>query len=358
MAKVNQRLWKIPGQRTKRKAWGFTAQLPCNPCPHRHPKAGAVLHPDGVRQVRQYKAEWSKEDAEKELASALLQLEPPSKATSDGGITFGQAAERYLATKSRKRSLVDDKRIIKHLKSVFGAETPLTEITASRISEYKAKRLGAVRTIGADGDAVERRLSAAGVNRPLALLRHLLRLAHDEWGELDSVPRIRIEKEPEGRLRWLMQEEAATLLEACRRGRVSKKRRNPNLADLVEFALFTGVRRGEALGLTWDRVDRARGVIRLELTKSGRRREVPLSANADAVLARRWKPEATGYVFGGRNWNSFRSAWEGALEVAGIDDFRFHDLRHNAGSRIMPSGFRASTVLLPERPDRQLIHPA
>src|SRR5215510_5620385 len=124
MAKVNQRLWKIPGQRTKRRAWGFTAQLPCNPCPHRHPKTGAVLHPDGVRQVRQYKVEWNKEDAEKELAAALLQPEPPAKATSSGaGITFGQAAERYLAAKSRKRSLDDDKRIIKHLKYAFGTET-------------------------------------------------------------------------------------------------------------------------------------------------------------------------------------------------------------------------------------------
>src|SRR5262249_56034635 len=103
MAKVNQRLWKIPGQRTKRKAWGFTAQLPCNPCPHRHPKTGAVLHPEGVRQVRQYKAEWSKEDAEKELAAALLQPEPMKPKSSS--ITFAQAAERYLAVKDRKRSL-------------------------------------------------------------------------------------------------------------------------------------------------------------------------------------------------------------------------------------------------------------
>jgi len=155
------------------------------------------------------------------------------------------------------------------------AETPLTAITADRISQYRAKRLGALRKIG----ETERRLSASTINRPLALLRHLLYLAHDEWGVLAELPKIRLEKEPQGRLRWLSQDEAAKLLETCR------KSRNKALADLVEFSLFTGVRRGEALGLTWDRVDRSRGVIRLEITKSGQRREVPLSSNADAELA-------------------------------------------------------------------------
>jgi hypothetical protein len=78
--------------------------------------------------------------------------------------------------------------------------------------------------------------------------------------------------------------------------------------------------------------------IRLELTKSGRRREVPLSSNADAVLARRWAPEAKGYVFGSRNWNSFGSAWESALVAAGIEDLRFHDLRHTLASWLIQRG--------------------
>jgi len=208
------------------------------------------------------------------------------------------------------------------------AETPLTAITADRISQYRAKRLGALRKIG----ETERRLSASTINRPLALLRHLLYLAHDEWGVLAELPKIRLEKEPQGRLRWLSQDEAAKLLETCR------KSRNKALADLVEFSLFTGVRRGEALGLTWDRVDRSRGVIRLEITKSGQRREVPLSSNADAVLARRWSEGAKGYVFGSRNWNAFRTAWETAVDGANLDGFRFHDLRHTFASWLVQRG--------------------
>lgn len=61
-------------------------------------------------------------------------------------------------------------------------------------STYKAQRLATARMIG----ETERSLTAAAANRPLAVLRHLLRLAHDEWGVLERVPKIRTEKEFSG----------------------------------------------------------------------------------------------------------------------------------------------------------------
>jgi len=72
MAKVRQRTWTIPGQRTKRKAWGFVAV-------------------DNGKQIRQFKTEWTKEDAESALAAYLLKVEQPK--TTSAGINFGQAAE-------------------------------------------------------------------------------------------------------------------------------------------------------------------------------------------------------------------------------------------------------------------------
>jgi len=203
--------------------------------------------------------------------------------------------------------------------------------SASRISEYKARRLSTVRKIGEGDTAIERPLAGATVNRALALLRHLLRLAHEEWEVLDVRPRIRMEREPEGRLRWLTLEEATRLLDACRQSR------NADLIDLVEFALFTGMRRGEVLGLSWERVDRARGVVLLDVTKSGRRREVPLNSRADAVLARRGS-HAHGLVFGRRNWNTYRHAFEGAATRARLADFHFHDLRHTFASWAIQRG--------------------
>ena len=56
------------------------------------------------------------------------------------------------------------------------------------------------------------------------------------------------------------------------------------------------------------------------------------------MLARRWSPKANGYVFGSRNWYSFRSAWEAALDAAGIEGFRFHDLRHTFASWLVQRG--------------------
>src|SRR5262245_44663990 len=301
MAKVRQRAWKVPGQRTKRKAWGF------------------VTVDASGKQVRRFKAEWTKEDAEAALAAELLQIEQPK--VQPGGLTLGQAAERYLAAKSRKKAVGEDKRQLDHLKAAFGADTPLVDLTASRISEYKSGRLNGTSA------RTKRALTAAGVNRPLALLRHLLRLAHDEWEVLAAVPKIKLEREPQDRIRWLQPDEEARLLDAC------SKSQNKQLHAIVTVALETGLRKGELLGLTWDRVDFSRGVLRLEKTKSGRRREVPMRQVVYEVLTK--LPGREGNVWPGGN---IRTAFENAVEVAGLDDFHFHDPRHHFASCFVMRG--------------------
>ena len=231
---------------------------------------------------------------------------------------LAEATERYLAAKARKRTLKKDERILKHLKSALGAETALADLTASRISEYKATRLATKR----GKPEAERLLTAAAVNRPLALLRHLLRTAHEEWEALPAVPKIRLEKEPQGRLRWLTEDEIKNLLEAC------GKSRNRDLRAAVVVAINTGLRRSELLGLTWDRVDSSRGVIRLEVTKSGKRREVPLNAESYAALVS-LGPKQSGRVF---RKQSLRKAYENAVGNAKLDDVNFHTLRHTFAS--------------------------
>ena len=237
------------------------------------------------------------------------------------GLTLAQAADRYLAAKAKKRSLAEGKRILEHLKSAFGADTPLAAITASRISDYKAKRL-LPRTLGEEKRSAERYPSAAAINRPLALLRHLLRMAHEEWEVIEAVPRIRLEKERQGRLRWLTQAEITKLLDAC------TKSRNEELEACVVLDLNTGLRRGELLELTWERIDLSRGIIRLELTKSGRGREVPLNADSYGALVS-LGPKDEGRVF---KMRYIKTAYNHAVRVAKLDDVNFHTLRHTFAS--------------------------
>ena len=142
MAKINQRSWRVPGRRTKRKAWGYTTVI------------------NGA-QRRCYKADWTKEDAEKALSELVLNIEPPKKLPE---ITLAQAAERYLAEKARKRSLKEDKRLLAHLQSAFGPDTNLSDITASRVSAYKAQRLASASVRRKDENGQPTRLGAASIN--------------------------------------------------------------------------------------------------------------------------------------------------------------------------------------------------
>jgi integrase len=300
--KIVKRMWKWKGQ--KRVAYVFDVMV------------------DGRRVRKQYAG---KQEAQDELDKFRDEAKNPKPATVEPtpAPTLAEAFAKFLALKSNKKTAREFLRVAEDLKAAFGADTVLTGITAARIAEYKAVRL-AVRRGG-------KPLPAAAVNRPLGLLRGLLRQAL-RWKFIPEVPEIELEDESSGVVRFLRPDEATRLLAACR------KSRNTALADLVEFAMFTGVRRGEALGLTWDRVDRARGVVLLTETKNGRPREVQLSANADAALARRWTSNATGLVFGSRNWNSFRQAWTAAVKAAGIAKFRFHDLRHTTASWLVQQG--------------------
>jgi integrase len=251
----------------------------------------------------------------------------------DPAMTLGDAFGRYFLLKARKRSLPEDRRHAGHLTRAFGPDIRLRDLTAGRIGAYRARRLAATSLRRKDAAGHATPLSAASINRPLALLRHLLRLARDEWGVLEQVPVVKLEREPEGRIRWLEPDEEARLLAAC------ADSDNPNLRPIVTLALESGMRQGEIMGMTWERVDMSRGVIRLERTKSGRRREVPMRQVVYNLLAARPEPRE------GRVWPELnnqtgwdRTGWEKAVEAARIDDLHFHDTRHHFASWFVMRG--------------------
>lgn len=243
----------------------------------------------------------------------------------------------------------------------LGALT-LNELTAARIGEARDKL--AARTIEprskkrpedeapkgkskpkakspapATGPDAVRRISPATVNRYLAVLSHALGVAVKEWGWLDDNPMRKVRKrpEPKGRVRFLDDDERGRLLEACKAG--------PSwLEPVVTLALATGMRQGEILGLRWPDVDLDRKRLVLHDTKNGERRAVHLGGASLDVL-KRWSKVRrldTDRVF--PETAGFHHRWWEALERAGLDDFRFHDLRHTAASYLAMNGATLSEL--------------
>ena len=181
--------------------------------------------------------------------------------------------------------------------------------------------------------------SASTVNRYMAALSHVFTVAVREWGWLEDNPIRRIAKlkEPKGRVRFLSDDERARLLAACRASR------SPLLYPAVVVALSTGMRKNEILGLRWNHVDLERRVAVLVETKNDEHRAVPLAGHALKVIGQLFDardPDCP-YVFPGKSGASpvdLRTPWETALKRAGIEDFRFHDLRHSAASYLAMNG--------------------
>jgi integrase len=169
------------------------------------------------------------------------------------------------------------------------------------------------------------------INRALEIVRRILNFAHQDWMWLQRVPCIRMLKEPKRRIRFLIREEADRLNEAL----------PEHLRPLVQFALAAGCRMSEILRLEWQRVDFGRRVAWLDpgTTKNGDGRGIPL--NNDAVLAlqsvqgvhARWC-----FTYQGEPMQAVGSAWERSLRRAGIEKFRFHDLRHTWANWHVMSG--------------------
>jgi integrase len=132
-------------------------------------------------------------------------------------------------------------------------------------------------------------------------------------------------------VRFLRREEADRLIQAL----------PDHMKPIVEFALATGCRAGEILGLEWSRVDLDRKVAWLDhgTTKSGDGRGIPLNADAVAALeAARGQHPRWCFTFSGNSIQRTSTAWNKAKGRAGIDDFRFHDLRHTWASWHVQSG--------------------
>lgn len=165
------------------------------------------------------------------------------------------------------------------------------------------------------------------VNRELTIIKLVFSVALREWGWIITNPCLTVSKKPQpkGRDRLISEDERDAILHQLQDGAHSKRfgiRHQTRVA--FEFALETGMRLGEIVGLQPD--DVTGRVARLALTKNGTAREVPLSKKALAALS---DIESDGRYFTAR-MGSVSHAFTKAVQRAGIVDLHFHDTRHAA----------------------------
>jgi integrase len=211
----------------------------------------------------------------------------------------------------------------------------LSDITPPLISKYK-DILGKEESPKPKNGKKTR--SNATVNRYMACLSIVLSKATKEWGWMDENPMFKVskKKEPKGRIRFLSDDERKRLLEEC-------KKSSYELYLLVLIALSTGARYSEIANLKWQHVDLKNRMFHFMDTKNGEDRGVPITGIIYGELDKFSKIRniKSDFVFissDGIKLIYFRDKFTDTVEAAGINDFRFHDLRHTAASYLAMNG--------------------
>lgn len=175
-------------------------------------------------------------------------------------------------------------------------------------------------------------VSPSTVNRVLEIIRAILNRAHKEWGWLESMPLIRMRRVDNRRIRWLTKEEVSRLVNEL----------PSHLKDMAMFTLATGLRESNVTHLKWSQVnlEKRHALIHPEESKTKRAIPVPLNKTAISLISAQ-KGQNPIYVFtyqGEPVTRCNNHAWKKALRRAGIEDFRWHDLRHTWASWHVQNG--------------------
>ena len=297
-----------------------------------------------------------------------------SDALQSDRFTFADLADKYTAVRlapavhfngvrvSGRRDSSSLKSVVKNLREHFGKK-PIRLIKASDIEDFKNTRLATpvikrvnefrqiynpqtkrTKTVKVKVEQHHPR-SITTVNREMQQLKAMLNFAiQNDWLILNPFAKCKgiISTALEvKRDRVLSYEEEERLLRACR-GRRS------HLRPIVICALDTGMRRGEIFQMKWKDVDLSSGQIYIPQTntKTQTARSVGITDRLKQELLRLWQfsPRHPEYVVFGIAAD-VKNAWKSALQEAGIENFRFHDCRHTATTRMIASGCHHTEVM-------------
>lgn len=287
-------------------------------------------------RIQRTAIDWARSIEDEMVKGVFIQRAPSQR------LTLEVALDRYLKDVSVTKSIFTQRGETsksKQLKVELGKYS-LAAITPDLVAGYRDKRLEAGKKPNT-------------VRLELALLGHLFTVAMQEWGiglAYNPVANIRKPSPGEGRDRRLASAEETKLIEAV------SNHSNPMLGWIVRAALATGMRSNEIVTLRRAQVDLNRRVIRLTKTKNGSERTVPMTLEAKAIfeeaLANPIRPIDCDLIFFGepgkdmktRKPYQFNKAFGIIKKEIGLAEFHFHDLRHEAVSRLVEAGLSDQKV--------------
>ena len=287
----------------------------------------AQVRRDGFRCVS--KSFHNKEDAHKWSRQTEAAIERGETAPSHNA-AFKHVScilLHYLesVTPLKRGNKEENYRIKAMLKDTLASQ-PIDRLTSQHIADYRDRRL--------------LRVTPPSVRRELVIIRHALEIARLEWGcSLQNNPAavIRMPSHARPRERRLSEEELDKLIKGA------EDMRCWWMKPTIELALETGMRRGELLNAKWEDLSADKTILTIPMTKNGEARRIPLSAKARTVLENIKRDDRKMFPMSA---NALRLAWERLKRAKSIDDLRFHDLRHEAISRLFERGLSLPEVAL------------
>ena len=240
--------------------------------------------------------------------------------------TLAHLLSRYSqeVTPAKKGCDPEQRRLSRLLRDPIAA-TSLTKLSSAKLAEFRDRRLN-------DG--------VRAAQYDLILIKHCIKIARLEWGvpiPNNPVDAVRIPNGIKRRERRLRDGEYDALMQAA------QSCKNTLIWPMVDFAIETGMRRSEILSLRWENLSDQQRIASLPDTKNGSKRDVPLTLKAAQVVAN--LPARTENIFPTSDY-AVRHAWDRLVKRAGIEDLRFHDLRHEAVSRFFEMGLSVPEVAL------------
>ncbi|WP_416365467.1 tyrosine-type recombinase/integrase [Paraburkholderia terrae] len=278
----------------------------------------------GGQRIRQSTGTTDKEQAQEYHDTVKAQGWLVKKMGEKQKRSFDEAALRMLDESTHLSSLTNIEIHLRHWTKVFSGRM-LDTITRDEILEglpkFSQRNRKAVTPLGFKTK-----------NAYLGTMRHLFNLAL-EWEWIKSAPVLRETKLSNKRVRWITREEAQRLLAAIS---------TEWLRDVAALGFATGLRRANLLGLEWSQVDlvKRQAWIHPDQAKARKAIGVPLSDDAIKMI-RRWIGRHPTHVFCLRGKVIPRICslqWNRQVKRAGLESFRFHDIRHTWASWHVQAG--------------------